>query len=296
VKSVEISTEQITAFLGTTSSGSAGTVDQVAPLNDPTDGALTFAIDGHSDLLPLWAGHFAIVIAPHNAPVPLSCAHIVSSNPRGDYARIVRHFFAPEREIGISDSSSIHPSVQIDRDVFIGHNVVIESGVVIGSGVSIGHNTVILENVVIGSGVSIGHNTVIGSIGFGLEQDENGDWIRIPHLGTVVIEDEVEVGSSSVIARGTIKETRICRNCKIDDNVFIAHNVHIGTNSVVIANAEISGSVEIGKDCWIGPAVTVLEKITIHDGAMIGIGSVVIRDVPPNAVVVGNPGKVLRDR
>ena len=296
MKSVEILTEQITAFLGTTSSGSAGTVDRVAPLNDPTDGALTFAVDGHSDLLPLWAGHFAIVIAPHNAPVPISCTHIVSSNPRGDYARIVRHFFAPERDIGISDSSSIHPSVQIDRDVFIGNNVVIESGVVIGSGVSIGHNTTILENVVIGSGVSIGHNTVIGSIGFGLEQDENGDWIRIPHLGTVVIEDGVEVGSSSVIARGTIKETRICRNCKIDDNVFIAHNVHIGTNSVVIANAEISGSVEIGKDCWIGPAVTVLEKITIHDGAMIGIGSVVIRDVPPNTVVVGNPGKVLRDR
>ena len=296
MKSVEISTEQITAFLGTTSSGSARTVDRVAPLNDPTNGALTFAVDGHSDLLGLWAGHNAIVIAPSDAIVPSSCSHIYSENPRKQYADVVRTYFAPEREVGISTSAVIDPTAILGAEVFIGHNVVIEAGVTIGDSATIGHNSTVLQNSFIGNDVSIGHNSVIGSIGFGLEEDDNGEWVRIPHLGKVVIEDGVEIGSSTVIARGTIKETRIGKNCKIDDNVFIAHNVHIDHNSVVIANAEVSGSVLIGKNCWIGPAVTVLEKVRIGDNAFIGIGSVVIRDVPEGKVVIGNPGKVLRDR
>jgi UDP-3-O-[3-hydroxymyristoyl] glucosamine N-acyltransferase len=273
-----------------------GIADCVTPLNEPKNRALTFAVDGSSELLSLWNGCNAIVIAPPGALVPSSCSHIHSENPRKQYADVVREYFAPPREVGIATSAVIDPTSQIGTDVYIGHNVVIEAGVRIGNSTSIGHNSTILRNSEVGNDVSIGHNTVIGSIGFGLEEDGNGDWIRIPHLGRVVIEDAVEIGSSSVIARGTIKETRISTNCKIDDNVFIAHNVHIDHNSVVIANAEISGSVQIGKNCWIGPAVTVLEKIRIGDGAFIGIGSVVIRDVPAGKLVVGNPGKVLRDR
>lgn len=296
MKPVEISTERIAAFLVATSSGSVGVVDCVAPLNDPTNRALTFSVDGKSDLLSSWDGYFAIVIAPPDAVVPKSCSHIHSANPRKQYADVIREFFAPAREVGIATTAVIDPTSHIGADVYIGHNVVIEAGVHIGDSTSIGHNSTILRDSEIGNNVSIGHNTVIGSIGFGLEEDGNGDWIRIPHLGRVVIDAAVEIGSSSVIARGTIKETRIGTNCKIDDNVFIAHNVQIGRNSVVIANAEISGSVQVGENCWIGPAVTVLEKIQIGDGAFIGIGSVVIRDVPAGKLVVGNPGKVLRDR
>jgi UDP-3-O-[3-hydroxymyristoyl] glucosamine N-acyltransferase len=296
VEFVTIDAAGIADYLRAELIGTSIKIHQVTQVNEPVDGALAFLVAPHVEILEKWEGISGALIAPVDAKVPSTCVHIISSNPRKDYAAAVRQFFAPPREVGISDTAVIHSSALIGTGAFIGNHVVIEAGVVIGNGVSVGHNTTVLKDVVIGNDVSVGHNSVIGSVGFGLEEDENGEWVRIPHLGNVVIEDGVEVGSSTVIARGTIKETRIGRNCKIDDNVFIAHNVRIGFNSVVIANAEVSGSVEIGENCWIGPAVTILEKIKIGDGAMVGLGSVVIRDVPMKTVVVGNPGKILRAR
>lgn len=296
MKFASVSSEEIALHLGLSHAGETVQVSRVSPVDEPEQGALSFCIDPSSDALSKWSNFVGAMIAPENASIPRSCSHIISKNPRADYAIAVRTFFASSREVGVATSSFIDASAEIGLDVFIGQNAVIEANVRIGARTTIGHNSTILRGSVIGDDVTIGHNTVVGSVGFGLEEDENGDWIRIPHLGNVVIEDNVEIGSSSVIARGTIKETRIGQNCKIDDNVFIAHNVQIARNVVVIANAEVSGSVRIGENCWIGPAVTVLEKVNIGAHSMIGLGSVVIRDVEPGTVVVGNPGKMLRNR
>ena len=291
-----VSATEIARFLGAELSGPENLVSGVSPMSHPSDHVLAFLISADSPLLNGWDGHQSVILAPQDAKVPESCAHVHSNQPRTDYAAIVRHFFAPPREVGISRTATIHPDAQLGQNLFIGHNVVVESGVVIGDDTFIGHNATILRDTKIGSRVSIGHNSVIGSVGFGLESDSSGDWIRIPHLGCVVIDDDVEIGASTVVARGTIKETHLFENCKIDDNVFIAHNVQIGRNSVVIANAEVSGSVSIGENCWIGPASTIIEQVSIGDGAMVGLGSVVIRDIAPGKLVVGNPAKVLRDR
>ena len=121
--------------------------------------------------------------------------------------------------------------------------------------------------------------------------DDEGHPVRLGHMGGVVIGSDVEIGSHVSIAQGTIEPTVISDHAKIDDCVFIAHNVHVGKSSFVIAGAEISGSVTIGERVWISPEVTVINKVSIGDDALVGIGAVVVRDVEENTVVAGVPAK-----
>jgi len=179
-------------------------------------------------------------------------------------------------------------------DCIVGAFAVIEDGVVLGSGTRIGHHTVIGANTLIGPGSAVGSHTVIGSSGFGFEYELDQAWHRIPHVGGVQIGADVEIGSCVVIARGTIDDTVIEDQVKIDDHVFVAHNVRIGKNTLVVAGSELSGSVTVGEQCWIAPQVAVKNGVTIGANNTIGIGCVVLDDTPDNAVVVGNPGRILR--
>lgn len=141
----------------------------------------------------------------------------------------------------------------------------------------------------------IGENVVIGTKGFGYERDENGVPQQFPHIGRVIIGDNVEIGDNTIINRGTIGDTVIGDNVKIDGQVFIAHNCKIGDNTMIAACAQLSGHVEVGKNCWIAPNVSIIQKVKIGDNCCIGIGSVVLHDVPANTVVCGNPAKFLRN-
>lgn len=265
-------------------------------LDMPVDNHVAFCIDPDSALLNTWNGFAGLLIGPQSIHLPTLCTHIVSDNPRRDFGRVLQEFFVRTRSQGIAPSAVIHPSALIGKTVSIGHNSVIEEDVIIGDNVTIGNNTTVLARTRIGDRSIIGSNTVLGSIGFGLEKDEQNKWIRIPHIGWLEIGSDVEIGSSTVIARGTINSTNIANHCKIDDNVFVAHNVYVGENTVIIANSEISGSVKIGRDAWIAPSVTIIEGVSIGDNTLVGIGSVVLRDIAANVVAVGNPARVLRDR
>lgn len=285
---------QIAKALKCEHKGEVVRVQWATSLDRPLESHLTFCAEATNSQLEGWNGISGVIIGPPNLHTPAMCAHLVSNQPRRDFGRVLQLFFTTTTKPHIEETVIVHPSVKVGKNVSIGHNTVIEEGVIIGDDVSIGHNSTVLARTRIGNRSIIGSNTVLGSIGFGLEKDESDSWSRIPHIGFLNIEEDVEVGSSTVIARGTITETRIGRNCKIDDNVFIAHNVIIGENSVVIANAEISGSVIIGKNCWVGPASTIIQGLRIGQNSLIGIGSVVIKDVKENEVVAGNPAKVLR--
>jgi UDP-3-O-[3-hydroxymyristoyl] glucosamine N-acyltransferase len=165
--------------------------------------------------------------------------------------------------------------------------------------VRIGPNTVLHHNVVIGDEVVIGarcivkSGAVIGEEGFGFERDAKGRAVRLPHLGAVVIGDDIEVGSLTTVCRGTLGDTVLRDGCKIDDHVHIAHNVDVGEGAFVIACAEVSGGVRIGPRAWIAPNASVLNQLTVGADAVIGLGAVVVKPVPDNAVVVGNPAKPL---
>lgn len=295
MKTNELSSTKLAEFLGLAHLGKEVTeIHGVTVVDSPRNQHLTFCNSATNQSIESWQNMVGVIIGPIGLKIGEECALLVSENPRRDFGKAVSEFFVVKPEPTISLSAYIDSTATIGIGVSIGHNVVIENDVLVGDYTVIGNNSTILARTNIGTHCVVGHNTVLGTLGFGFERDESSEWVRLPHIGNLCVEDHVEIGSSTVIARGTIAETRISRNCKIDDNVFIAHNVFLGENSVVIANAEISGSVIVGKNCWIGPASTIIQGMKIGQNSLIGIGSVVIKDVGENEVVAGNPAKVLR--
>ena len=226
----------------------------------------------------------------------LNCTYIVTTNPRLEFARILQEFFVKKVVPKISKTSVIGNNVLLGRDVVVGEYVVISDNVSIGDNTELRNHVVIAENTIIGSNCLIKSHTVIGEEGFGFEFNSQGQPIRIPHIGTVEIGNNVEIGAFNSIARATLDKTIIKEYVKTDDHVHIAHNVIIEENSIVTACAEISGSVFIGKNSWISPNVSINNNIKVGHNSMIGIGSVVTKDVLPNYIVVGNPARAIKER
>jgi len=194
----------------------------------------------------------------------------------------------------IGDQCAIGAYVTVGKHVKIGDRNVIYPGVVIGDGVVIGSNSVIyshvsiLQDVSIGSRVIIHSGTVIGSDGFGLAPDGE-KYYKIPQVGSVIIEDDVEIGANVTIDRATLGETRIHRGVKIDNLVQIAHNVVIGENSVIVAQVGISGSTKVGKRVTLAGQVGLVGHIQIGDSVMIGAQSGVTKSVPDKTLLSGSP-------
>jgi len=183
---------------------------------------------------------------------------------------------------------------EIDPTASIGQNVVIETGCIIGKNVIIEPNVVVHKGTVIGDNSRIRSCASIGSDGFGFERLSDDEILRFPHLGRVVIGKNVEIGSCAAIARGTLSDTVIHDNVKIDNLVHIAHNVTIHKGAFVIAGAEVSGSVEIGKNAWIAPNACINQKLRIGEASLVGLGAVVTKNVEARTVVAGNPAKKIR--
>jgi len=259
-------------------------ISQVSKIDEFSEGSLCFA---KSTKYARLACSESVLFVSAEDVVHSSGCHIICANPRLYFAEAL---LVLEREIGFvwSDEEPV-----IHHSVKIGRNVVIGKGVHIGSGTVIGHNVVIGDEVTIGSDCVIKSGAVIGEDGFGFERAPSGKAVRLCHLGTVKIGNHVEIGSLTTVCRGTLGNTIIDDGAKIDDHVHIAHNVTVGHDAFVIACAEVSGGVSIGKRAWVAPNVSILNQLTIGDDAVVGLGSVVIRNVDTQAIVVGNPAKVL---
>lgn len=231
--------------------------------------------------------------AVDRADLKVSCTYLLVSNPRLYFLNLVKTFFVEPEAPFVSEKSDIHSSVKMGKGVTIHSGVVIEKDCSIGDHTHIDCNTVIKKGTQIGNRVVIGCNNTIGGLGFGYEKNEEGVFEFIPHIGNVIIEDDVEIGNNTTIDRAVLGSTKIRRNAKIDNLVHIAHGVDIGENSLVIANAMIAGSTAIGKDVWVAPSASILNGLTVADQATIGMGAVVIRNVMSGQTVVGNPARDL---
>lgn len=220
--------------------------------------------------------------------------YLIVSNPRLVFLKILKNFFVSSFEHKICKSAKIDDSVILGENIFIGENVVIEEDCQIGDNTTIYHNTIILNSTIIGKNVKIGSNNTIGGIGFGYEKDDDGNYIQIPHIGNVIIEDDVEIGNNTCIDRAVLGSTILSKNSKVDNLVHIAHGVHIGENSLIIANAMVAGSCIIGKNVWIAPSASILNKKSIGDNAIVGMAAVVLKDVSANDVVAGLPAKSIK--
>ncbi len=208
----------------------------------------------------------------------------------------------------------IHPTAVVDAGAEIGNGVAIGALAIVGPGVRIGDDSVIHEGVSLGAGVTIGCRSVIydrcvvydrcsigndcilhagviiGADGFGYVF-RNNRHVKFPHIGTVQIEDDVEIGANACIDRGKFGATRIGRGSKIDNLVQVAHNVDIGPLSVVVAQCGLAGSARLGTGVILAGHVGVVESVAIGDGVRVGAQSVVTRDTQAGAVLLGYPAR-----
>jgi UDP-3-O-[3-hydroxymyristoyl] glucosamine N-acyltransferase len=225
-----------------------------------------------------------LVFAPDDSCKLRNLVHV--KNPRLEFIKAVSWL---QEHIGFKEIQETF----IPTDTVIGKNVSIGHGVIIGEKVRIGSNVVIGDYTVIGDRVSIKSGSVIGEDGFGFERNEFGVPIRFPHLGQVLIHDDVEIGSNVTINKGTLGFTVIGKHVKIDDQVHIAHNVVIGDNVLITAGVIIGGGVSIGKGVWLGLNSAVHQKIVIGENVIIGIGANVFTDVADNTTKAGFPSKTI---
>ena len=240
------------------------------------------------------------------------CATLISANPYADFARVLDIFFPPYRPApGIDPRASIAADATTGPNASIGASAVIGAGVTIGSDAVIHPNVTIYPNVRIGdgftahSGVSIREGTVIGdrvtilngavigADGFGFVK-EKGELIKIPQVGSVILEDDVEIGANSTVDRAMMGATVLHRGVKLDDQVHIGHNCEIGEYSSFSGQTGISGSTRIGKWCLFGGQVGCADHATIGDRVMVAAQAGIHSGLKDDAIVGGSPAVDVR--
>lgn len=297
MSSVSPTARTIAADFQTALIGADLAILSLAPISEAGHGALTFVsdIDRYSEALSAALASGAVVFVPlaRTTPRPAAGALLPVENPRAAFAQASAAYFAPKVIPGIAETARVHPGASVDASAHIGEFTVVREGAVIGAGSEVRDHVVIGRNVVIGANALIKSHAVIGEEGFGMEKDADGNNFRIPHLGSVVIGDHVEVGGFTTVCSGTIKPTVVGDYTKIDDHVHIAHNCTLGRNVIVTACAEVSGSVVLEDEVWLGPNSSIIQGVTLGRGSLLGIGAVALKTVPEGEVRVGNPAKPL---
>jgi UDP-3-O-[3-hydroxymyristoyl] glucosamine N-acyltransferase len=271
-------------------------VDRVGTLATAHQNAITFLAN------PLYSGQLGdtkagAVVLHQDFVSDCPTASLVSSNPYATYARIAA-FLHPRA----APEPGVHPSATIAADAVVpksaqvgaqavigarshlGESVIIGPGCVVGSDVRIGASSellaraTVLDRVIVGDRCILHSGVVIGSDGFGFAQD-NGSWLGVPQLGTVVIGNDVNIGANTTIDRGTIDDTVIADGVILDNLIQIAHNVRIGAHTAMAAMSGIAGSTTIGERCMLAGAVVAVGHISLCDDVMVTIRSTVTRSI-----------------
>lgn len=211
-------------------------------------------------------------------------------NPKVALAEVGNHFFVSQPLPNIHPTAIIDPEAKIGRDVSIGAYSVIGK-VIIGDGCVIDSNVRVYDDTVMGKGCVIKAGAVLGGAGFGYEKDEEGNRFRFPQIGQLIMGDYVEVGSNTCIDRGALADTIIGDHTKINNLCHIAHNNKIGKNVMITGCVNISGSNIIDDYAWIAPNSSIRGWVHIGERATVGMGAVVVKDIPAGETWVGNPAR-----
>ena len=238
---------------------------------------------------------------------------IIVENPKLAIIKVLDYFSSDEKNPGIHDSAQINPNAIIGKNVSIGSNTVIGSDVKIRDHVVIGSNNVISKNVIIDSHTTIHSNIhlytgtqigvgciihsgcVIGADGYGFVT-QNDIHTKIPHIGKVIIGNNVEIGANCTIDRGTIGDTIINDSCKFDNGVQIAHNVEVGKGCLLTAHVTIAGSTKIGEFCVFGGQAGAIDNVTIGDRAVFACYTAVTKDLDGGKMYSGAPAREIKDK
>jgi UDP-3-O-[3-hydroxymyristoyl] glucosamine N-acyltransferase len=273
-------------------------VSTVSPIEQAGGNSLAFCSEKKQKPLQLIGSSKAgVIVCPDGIECSVSDYQdktlIQVSNPRLTFLRLLQRHFVSAPEFGIHPSAVIDRKARIDPQVYIGPNCYI-GACQIDEGTVLYGNAYVYPKTKIGKRVIIHAGTVIGADGFGYERNESGELERFPQLGGVIIGADVDIGSNVSIDRGALGDTIIDKGTKINNLVHIAHNVRIGKHCVIASFASLSGTVRVGDYSWIAPHVCIREGISIGSHVLVGMGSVVTKDVGDNLVVIGAPAREVR--
>ena len=305
---VELNLAELAARLGAELAGDAAVkVSGVRPLDEAGPSDLSFLHNSKYVAEARRSKAGAILVADPN----LAPGHnlLVMAHPYLGLARALELFYPTQ---GIHPTAAVHPEARLGEGVSVGAQAVIEAGCSIGAGTIVGPGVVLGRDVTVGEGcrlhprVVVRHGcrignrcilqpgVVIGGDGFGFATVD-GVHHKVPQVGIVVIEDDVEIGANSCIDRATLGETRIGRGTKIDNLVQVAHNVQVGEGSLLVAQVGISGSTSLGHHVIMAGQSGAAGHLTIGDRVIVGAKSAVIKDVAPGQFVTGYPAQPHRD-
>lgn len=316
---MEFTALQIAGLLNGTVDGNENqAVSNLSKIEEGKPGTLSFL--GNPKYEPYIYETDASIVIVNNSfkaekPLKPSCTLIRVENAYESFAKLLEIYNQfINNKVGIEQPSYIASSASmgtacyvgafayIGDHVKIGNNVKIYPNTVIGDNSSIGDNTVIYAGVKIYTGTVVGKDctihagAVLGSDGFGFAPNKENNYSKVPQIGNVVLEDNVEIGANTAIDRATLGSTIIRKGAKLDNLIQIAHNVEIGENTVIAGQAAVAGSTKVGKNCMIGGQVGIVGHIKIADGVKIaaqsGIGQSIDEE---NIVVQGSPAFAIGD-
>jgi UDP-3-O-[3-hydroxymyristoyl] glucosamine N-acyltransferase len=282
-----------------------------APIETAAAGMITFAVAAKY-AAALRASRASAAIVPREMAADANCAVLLSTDPAFDFARVLELFFPPYRP-----PRGIHPTAIIAADARVGDNASIGAYCVIGAATTIGRNAVIhphvtiypgarigddftchsqvsiREGVTIGNRVTLLNGAVIGADGFGFIE-HGGELFKIPQVGSVIIEDDVEIGANTTIDRATMGATVIGSAVKLDNLIQVGHNCEVGTSTRMAAQSGLAGSVKVGEWCQFGGQSGCADHVQVGDRARVIAQAGVHNDLPNNALVGGAPAIDLR--
>ena len=307
-----ITANQIAVLIKGNIEGSADSaVGGFGRIEEAQNGQLAFlANPKYEDFLYITQASVVIISDRLELKQPVECTLIRVPDPYSAFATLLHYYeqLKTQQLNGVQEPSFISPNSTRGDNVFIGafayigelseigNNVKIFPGVYIGNNVKIGDNSLLHPGVkvyhdcVVGKNVTIHAGSVIGGDGFGFAPQADGSFKKVPQIGNVIIEDNVEIGSNATIDRATIGSTIIRAGAKLDNLIQIAHNVEVGNNTVIAAQAGVSGSTKIGNNVMIGGQAGVVGHIQIADGSKINAQSGVSKSIKtPGSTVTGSP-------
>ena len=301
----KISVKKIAKFLKTSYTGKDFDITSLSSLNNVKNNSLLFYSDIINfkfklkdnmvyDLKKLEKFKNIAIITTNEIKNKINIPIISSENPRLDFQRVAMKFFTEDEfSPGIHKTAVVEKSSTIGKDVYIGPHCYIGNNVKIGDKTKILANVCIYGKTQIGSNSVILSNTTIGSEGFSFYFDAD-EFFHFPHLGSVLIGDNVWIGSNCTVEKSQIDQTIIEDHVKIDDIVHVGHNSIVKKDTQITAGSVISGRAKIGKGCWIAPNSVIDAGCEIGDGCIVGTASLVMSNFPKNSVIAGSPARLLK--
>ena len=307
---MKFTAEQIAGILeGTVVGDSNIEVSKLAKIEEGTEGSLTFlANPKYKSFIYSTKASITIVNSDFEPEEQITTTLIKVEDAYKAFSKLLEYYnqiklnkSGIEQPSYISDSSTLGENIYVGAFSYIGDNVSLGANVkifpnsYIGDNVTIGDNSIVFSGAKIYSECIIGNNCVInsgaiiGADGFGFVPDEKGEYSKVPQIGNVIIEDNVDIGAATTIDRATLGSTIIRKGVKLDNQIQIAHNVEIGKNTVIAAQTGIAGSTKIGENCQIGGQVGIAGHLTLGNNVRIQAQSGIGRNIKDNETLQGSP-------